>query len=214
MKVKIKKEGKVKRFKLISKWSDVTLEKWLKLIEFSSKSKAKEAKETIAALSDIPEKLIDQLSLRDVAIMMEKVSELQQGDEGVFRRVINLDGKEYGFHPNLDEITLGEYADLETFIKGDVKKNLPEIMAILYRPVTEKGDNDVYTIGAYDGNIRIRAEQMKKMSAEEVHNALVFFYLLGREYLASLPSVLTNKLVEMKVQSHQSPLPKSGDGSE
>ena len=29
MKVKIKKQGKVKEFKLISKWEDVTMEKWL-----------------------------------------------------------------------------------------------------------------------------------------------------------------------------------------
>jgi len=214
MRVKINKGGKQKKFKLIDKWSDVTLENWIKLVENKSSSKTKEARKTIAALSNIPTELIDQLSLSDVAIMMQKVSELQQGDDAAFRRLITIDNKEYGFHPNLDEITLGEYADLETFIRADIQKSLPEVMAILYRPVTEKGDNGVYTIQAYDGNIRIRAEQMKKMSAEEVHNALVFFYLLGREFLASMPSVLTDKLVEMKMQSQQNHSQKSGDGLE
>ena len=61
MKVKIKKEGKEKKFKLISSWEDVTLEKWLKLIEFQEGSKTKEAEETIAMLSDIPKKLIKEL---------------------------------------------------------------------------------------------------------------------------------------------------------
>ena len=214
MRVKINKGGKQKKFKLIDKWSDVTLENWIKLVESKSSSKTQEARKTIAALSTIPAELIDQLSLSDVAIIMQKVSELQQGDDAAFRRLITIDKKEYGFHPNLDDITLGEYADLETFIRSDIQKSLPEVMAILYRPVTEKGDNGVYTIEAYDGNIRIRAEQMKKMSAEEVHNALVFFYLLGREFLASMPSVLMDKLVEMKMQSQQNHSQKSGDGSE
>tara|TARA_R100000781_G_scaffold86765_1_gene53405 strand:+ start:626 stop:1270 length:645 start_codon:yes stop_codon:yes gene_type:complete len=214
MRVKINKGGKQKKFKLIDKWSDVTLENWIKLVESKSSRKTQEARKTIAALSTIPAELIDQLSLSDVAIIMQKVSELQQGDDAAFRRLITIDKKEYGFHPNLDDITLGEYADLETFIRSDIQKSLPEVMAILYRPVTEKGDNGVYTIEAYDGNIRIRAEQMKKMSAEEVHNALVFFYLLGREFLASMPSVLMDRLVETKMQSQQNHSQKSGDGSE
>ena len=214
MRVKINKGGKQKKFKLIDKWSDVTLENWIKLVESKSSRKTQEARKTIAALSTIPAELIDQLSLSDVAIIMQKVSELQQGDDAAFRRLITIDKKEYGFHPNLDDITLGEYADLETFIRSDIQKSLPEVMAILYRPVTEKGDNGVYTIEAYDGNIRIRAEQMKKMSAEEVHNALVFFYLLVREFLASMPSVLMDRLVETKMQSQQNHLQKSGDGSE
>jgi ribosome maturation protein Sdo1 len=33
MKVKIKKEGKTKQYNVISKWSDVTLENWLKLVD-------------------------------------------------------------------------------------------------------------------------------------------------------------------------------------
>jgi len=33
MKINIKKKGKVKEFKLINKWEDVTLEKWIKLVD-------------------------------------------------------------------------------------------------------------------------------------------------------------------------------------
>ena len=33
MKVKIKKKGKQKTYNLIDSWSDVTLEKWLKVID-------------------------------------------------------------------------------------------------------------------------------------------------------------------------------------
>ena len=213
MKVKIKKKGKVKEFKLISKWSDVTLEKWLKLIDFHEGSKSKEAEETIAALSNIPKDLIKQLELKDVAIIMGKIAELQQEQDSSLKRIVEIDGKEYGFHPDLDSITLGEYADIETFIKNDIEKNLPELCAVLYRPITEK-KNDVYTIEAYDGNIKIRTEEMKKMAAEQVQSALRFFFALGKELLLTLPSFLTERLKEMKMQLQVNPSQKSGDGSE
>jgi hypothetical protein len=77
MDIKIKKKGKTKRFKLISSWEEVTLEKWLKLIDFQKGTKSKEAEETIAALSTIPKDLIKQLELKDVAVIMSKLSELQ-----------------------------------------------------------------------------------------------------------------------------------------
>ena len=213
MKVKIKKQGKVKEFKLISKWEDVTLEKWLKLIDFHKGTKSKEAQETIAALSNIPKDLIKQLELKDVAVIMSKLSELQAKQDSSLKRIVEVNGKRYGFHPNLDEITLGEYADLETMIKNDIEKNMPEVMAILYRPIVEE-NNDVYTIEAYDGNITIRAEEMKKMSAEQVQSALVFFYHLGKELSLTLPSYLMERLKEMKMQLQQNHSQKNGDGLE
>tara|TARA_R110000744_G_scaffold344337_1_gene449612 strand:- start:360 stop:1004 length:645 start_codon:yes stop_codon:yes gene_type:complete len=214
MKVKIKKEGReAQEFKLINKWSDVTLEKWLKLIDFETGSKTEEAEETIAALSNIPKDLIKQLELKDVAIIMGKIAELQQEQDSSLKRIVEIDGKEYGFHPDLDSITLGEYADIETFIKNDIQKNLPELCAVLFRPITEK-KNDVYTIEAYDGNIQIRTEEMKKMSAEQVQNALVFFYRFARELLMTLPSYLTQVLKEMNQQLQVNPSRKDGDGSE
>ena len=88
MKVKIKKEGKTKEFKLINSWSDVNLETWLKLTEFESGSKTKEPEETIAAMSDIPKQLINQLSLKDVAVIMEKIAELQAEQDSELKRII------------------------------------------------------------------------------------------------------------------------------
>ena len=94
-----------------------------------------------------------------------------------------LEGKEYGFHPDLSRITLGEYADIETFIKLGLEKHLPEIMSILYRPVVNK-KNKVYTIKKYDGDIDIRTELMKNMKAEDVQSSLVFFWsFVSRESL-------------------------------
>ena len=201
MKVKIKKDGKTEEFKLISSWSDVNLETWLKLIEFETGSKTQEAEGTIATLSDMSKQLINQLSLKDVAVIMEKIAEFQAGQDSSLKKIIEIEGVEYGFHPNLDDITLGEYADLETFIKNGIEQHLPEVMAVLYRKVTEKTDSGVYTIEKYGGDLTIRAEQMKKMSAEQVQSALVFFYSFVSVLSMTLESYLTKKLKETKTQS-------------
>ena len=199
MKVKIKKKGKVKEFKLISSWNDVTLENYIKLVDFHSGSKSKQALESIAELSNIPRELIRQLEITDVAVIMSKISELQQGQDSSLKRVIEIDGKRYGFHPDLDSITLGEWADIESFVDDDIEKNLPEVMAILYRPIVEE-KNDVYTIEAYDGNIAIRAEEIRKMSANQVQSALVFFYLFVKELLMTLELFSLERLKEMMKQ--------------
>ena len=82
MEVKIKKKGKVKEFKVIEKWSDVTLEKWVKLLNFKNITKSEEAEETISTLSNIPKQLINQLELKHVALIMERLSEIQANKTG------------------------------------------------------------------------------------------------------------------------------------
>ena len=213
MKVKIKKEGKTKQYNVISKWSEVTLENWLRLIELETGSKTNEALETITALSDIPKQLVKELGIQDVAVITNRIAELQQDQDSKLKRIIEVEGKEYGFHPDLNSITLGEYADIETFIKNGIENSLPELMAVLYRPIVEK-KNDIYIIEAYDGNISIRAEEMKKMSAEQVQSALVFFWSLGNELSKILPLYLMERLNKMGSNLEAKVLQKSGVGLE
>ena len=199
MKVKIKKEGKVESFNLINSWGDVTLETWLKLIDYATGTKTEEATKTLAALTDIPKQLVKELALSDVAVIMSKIGELQAKQDTKLKRIIEINEVEYGFHPDLSEISLGEYADIEQFIKNGIDSSLPELMAVLYRPIKLK-KNDIYIIDAYDGDIRLRAEEMKLMSAEQVQSALFFFYNLGKVLSEIMPSYLMERLQEMKTQ--------------
>jgi hypothetical protein len=130
---------------------------------------------------------------------MSKVGELQAKQDTKLKRIIEINGVEYGFHPDLDSISLGEYADIEQFIKNGIDSSLPELMAVLYRPVKLK-KNDIYIIDAYDGDIRLRAEEMKLMSAEQVQSALVFFYTLGKVLSEILLSFSIQRLKETKTQ--------------
>ena len=213
MKVKIKKEGKKETYNLIDSWSDVTLEKWMQVIDVETGSKTEQAEETIAALSDMPKKLVKELALRDVAIIMGKVADLQSKQDTVLKKVFEIDGVEYAMHPDLSEMTLGEYADIETFIKQGLEKNLPELMSVLFRKVTER-NGEAYTIEAYDGNITIRAEEMKKMSAEQVQSALVFFWHFAKELSEILPSYLMERTQEIVEELQIKISENVGDGSE
>ena len=197
MKVKIKKDGKKKTYNTINSWEDVTLEKWIALTGLSEGSKTKEAEETIVMLSDIPRKVVKELSLRDVAVILGKMGGLQSEQDTILKKVIEIEGTEYGMHPDLSEITLGEYADIETMIKEGIEKNLPELMAILFRPIVAK-ENDIYDIEAYDGKIKIRAEVMKKMSASQVQSALVFFYAFVMMFLQTMQLFLAERTQETK----------------
>ena len=212
MKVKIKKKGKKKNYNLITSWADVTLDKWIKLIEAQTGTKAKEARETIAIMSDIPKSLIDEMALKDVAILMSKLSELQAEKDTKLKKIIEIEGQQYAFHPNLADLTLGEYADIETFIKVGLEKKMPEIMAVLFRPITER-EKDVYAIAAYDGKIAIRAEKMKQMSAEQVQSALVFFWDFVMGLCEIMPSFLVEQTQEIAKDWETKTTQKSGDGS-
>jgi len=83
---------------------------------------------------------------------------------------------------------------------------------VLFRPIVEK-KNNLYTIEAYDGNIRMRAEEFKKMSAQQVQSSLVFFWSLGNELYKSIQLSSMEMLKEMKTLLPQNHSQKSGVGS-
>ena len=214
MQVNIKKDGKQNTYNLINSWDDVTLDKWAKLIDSKSKSKTKEALDTISLLSDIPRKLVKELSINDVSNILNRVAALQNKANSRLKRIIKVDDVEYGFHPDLSEITLGEYADIETYIQNGMEKNLAKLMAVLYRPVVEK-NGKYYSIEGYNGSgVRMRAEKFKKMKAADVNSSLVFFWTLGNELSTILPLYLMERMEEVKQSLLMKNLPVSGRGLE
>ena len=213
MKIKINKDGKKETYSTINSWSDVSLESWMKLIEVETGSQAIQAEETISELSDIPKTMIKELSIADVAVIMSKIAEMQSKQDSSLKKIFKIEGIEYGMHPNLDLLTLGEYADIETFIKNGIEQNMPEVLAVLFRPVTER-KGEAYTIESYDGEITIRTEIMKKMSAEQVQAALFFFWNLGKELSKILPLCLMERTAEILERLQTETSQNAGDGSE
>ena len=65
-------------------------------------------------------------------------------------------------------------------------------MAVLFRPIKSKS-GEAYVIDAYDGEITIRAEAMKKMSAEQVQSALVFFLSFRKGIIADFAIIFNGE---------------------
>ena len=102
-----------------------------------------------------------------------------------------MKGVEYGFIPKLDDISLGEYIDLDAFL-GDWD-NMHRAMAVLYRPIENKY-GDKYSIKDYEAG---DGEVMKDMPLEAVISSIIFFYHLGID----LSQAMMNYLEEQEETS-------------
>jgi hypothetical protein len=116
-------------------------------------------------------------------------------------------GKEFGFIPNLDDITFGEYTDLDTYIVD--WDNMNKAMAVLYRPIVQKSFRKTYEIERYEGSDKY-SESMLDLPLGIVFGANVFFYNLGNELLQSTLNYLeANQEVAKILEQHNSV--KNGD---
>ena len=95
-----------------------------------------------------------------------------------------LDKVNYGFHPQLDDLTLGEYIDLDTFI-GDWE-NIEKAMAVLYRPVVNKL-KDKYIIEDYKVG---KDQEMLDMPMDAVLSSIFFLWNLGLDLSKAMMSYL------------------------
>jgi hypothetical protein len=84
-----------------------------------------------------------------------------------------LNGIEYSFHPSLDDMSLGEYIDLDTYI-GDWE-NIEKAMNVLYRPTVAKFGNK-YSIDKYKVET---ANDILDMPMSAVTSSVFFLLSLG-----------------------------------
>jgi len=132
-----------------------------------------------------------------------RLNELIAGVEQEFYPVIEWEGKQYGYRP-MHKMNLDEYVDIDMLTK-DTDRNINDILAILYRPITEnrlvsnkwiakqtfkvlKGEVengfDYYEIEKYDNRIREQvAPSYDNFPASLALGALGFF--LGSNHLLS-----------------------------
>ena len=115
-----------------------------------------------------------------------------------------LNNVEYGFVPDLDEITLGEYIDLDTYM-GEWE-NIQIAMNVLYRPIKQKL-GEKYLIEEYDPDTK---DKLINMPMDAVFGSIIFFYRLGIELSQTMMNYLENKGENLQVQGLD--LQKNGDG--
>ena len=186
MQISLNNKGTEEKFTLISSWEDVTVENYARLVKYNDLSGAQKSLHTIGLFTDIPKHLIKQIDVVSLGQVLSLINQLQQADSSVYRHVFKHEGIDYGLIPDFSAITLGEYADIETFLTKGIMDNLCEIASVLFRPVVSS-DEHSYTIESYSlESAQRRAKSFKTLSASQVQSALVFFWNLGSALLATL----------------------------
>jgi hypothetical protein len=105
-------------------------------------------------------------------------------------RRFTMNGIDYGFIPNFDNVTTAEYVDLDTYIDTDVLK----AMMVMYRPIENKFGKDLYNIKEYNGTDGF--EIMNDAPASVFLGAKVFFWNLGTELKNYIPQYLERVTTE------------------
>ena len=160
--------------------NDIKLYQWTEFLEYLD-TNPNDNDLSIMAIS-----LFCEISTEAVRKLKQKEKEsiLSQITTAIAERVpfaskFTLNQVDYGFIPNLDKLSIGEFADIETFEKD--KKDLWKIMSILYRPIVEEQPYSHYAIEPYSG--RLNAD-FKDMPVGVMLSAHVFFCNLGQDLLA------------------------------
>jgi hypothetical protein len=119
-----------------------------------------------------------------------------------------LGEQEFGFIPELDNITYGEFVDLDTYLQ-DVQY-MHKTMAVLYRPVTQKVKNR-YLIESYESAGKY-ADLMKQAPMHIALGAVLFFYRLGNELLEATLTFLEEGKMDLMSTQDKDNLQSVGDG--
>ena len=151
-----------------------------------------------------------------VDIKLSDVIDLVTHFKGLFdkklelKKTFEIQGVKFGFINELEDISFGEYIDLESNII-DVQ-SFHKAMAVMYRPITsQKGDK--YTIEKYSGTANY-ADLMKYAPLDVVLPASVFFWSLGNELLTATLSYLEKQMTKKSktILAKQLNLESNGDG--
>ena len=134
-----------------------------------------------------------QIKFNDSEFIVDTLTKMFEQKPNLVTK-FKLNNKEYGFHPQLDDLTLGEYIDLDTFI-GDWE-NIEKAMAVLYRPIVNKL-KDKYTIEEYKVG---RDADILDMPMDAVLSSIFFLWNLGMDLSQAMMSYLDKEEVQALTQ--------------
>jgi len=176
--------------------NEVTLkqyQKWLSIADGKELNTFLQQK-MIEIFCNIPLKQVLQIKAIDINNICEEIKKLFNQEPKFIDR-FNLNNKEFGFIPKLDDITFGEYVDLDTYIADwDL---MHKAMSVLFRPITFKKKNQ-YLIEDYESSDKYN---ITDITLDVVFGSLVFFYNLRNEFQKHILNYLATQ-EEIELPQH------------
>jgi hypothetical protein len=140
------------------------------------------------------------LSIEDYNSIRIELEQFISNTELPLQRIIEVNGKEYGFEPNLSQMSYGAYADITKHDVIAIDDNWAKVMSILYRPVTKKL-NDTYEIAPYNPK-DVDSKIWEEVGMDIHFGALFFFVRLSIDLLNStLKSLTQNPEIHPNIKS-------------
>ena len=174
--------------------------------EFSKLDITKESEvqsKMIEIFCKVPVEVVRSMKAKDITDICVIINNMFDTEHQLINR-FQMNGKDYGFIPDLENMSFGEYVDLDTFI-GDWDK-MEKAMNVLYRPILVSL-KDKYSIEDYNIDT---SEDLIDMPMDAVLGAIFFFWNLGID----LSTVMMNSLEGEQAQAlmEQQTLEENGVG--
>ena len=159
---------------------DITLEQYQRFALINTEEQDKEffMFKTIEIFCGVDIALVSKMRLSDAESISNEVLEVLQQNVP-FTNKFELDGVKYGFIPDLQAISLGEFIDLEEGLSKD--KDFHKAASVMFRPIV-KEFGELYTIDGYEASTEMH-HVMKQAPVGVISAAIVFFYNIANELL-------------------------------
>ena len=159
--------------------------------------------ERIMAICSVTKEEAEKIPIRHYGELIAVFAEGLRKESAKHFQTITLNGREYGFMPNLYDISVGEYIDLTEYAK-DIKKNIVKIAGILYRPITIRV-NKQYQIEPYSIKANeLRENELSSMTLEVFNGAMLFFSTLHDELHSISSDFLSQQIKEIMELTNKS----------
>lgn len=162
--------------------------------------------EAVAIFCDLTMTEVKEMPYDILINCIEKIHKMLESKPTFVQR-FEMDGVKYGFVPNFDDLSTGEFIDIETYQKNP--QDLWKVLSVLYRPIAKKGQNGRYEIEPYNAELNAK---FKDIDANTAFGAMLFFWSIGIDLLSCTQKFL-DKVKKGEVLMNID-LPKNGDGLE
>ena len=154
--------------------NEITLGQYQEFDKLDLTKESEVQSKMIEIFCKVPVEVVRSMKAKDITDICVIINNMFDTEHQFINR-FQMNGIDYGFIPDLENMSFGEYVDLDTFI-GD-NDNLHRAMNVLYRPIDLK-QGQRYTLKEYNPDTN---EDAKNYPLDAVFGAIVFFYNLGKD---------------------------------
>ena len=204
--------SKLVKHTIPTRWEEIKLSLYLKYYDVIKSKKPEDEGYNEFVLKEFAHYIC--LIHRDLfpALEMSTINDIGENMTRMFKQTsamplvqtFKIEEIEYGFHPNLQELTYGEYLDLTHYgQKLWEDENIYKFLSILYRPIIRKSGKE-YILDDYSGTSQVRIDLFKThMTCDVVWGSISFFLLLQLALVNSTTLYLTELTQEVAQELKQ-----------